>query len=213
MFSEAWTDAGQTPFDDVDKSSLQIELACIEEKRLPIIRYRTGLTLLPPALSSMFPHWRKTSNVLLSSVQWLARLPRFVTVPAAMAEGARAPITPADFAAKVMLHFAAAQKGIHEAFHLVVDPKPPMEEVLRCAADVLGGARIRGGLPINLIAKLGKVPGFRETARRNADQVAAWWTPHRYCLSKNDVDTAHLQAHLPPTLHLPSWDEVKSQMT
>jgi nucleoside-diphosphate-sugar epimerase len=212
-FSEAWTDAGQTPFDDADKSSLQIERACLEETGLPIIRARVGLVLLPPRLKPLFQYWRTTSKTLLGSVQWLAKLPKFLTIPAAVAEGSFAPVTPADWAGRVLLHLAREEKARRNAYHLIVDPKPPIETVLNAAADILGGARIKGGLPVNLIAKLGRVPGFKETARRSADQVASWWTPHRYCLSINDLDTAHLRSLLPLRLFVPTWDDVKDQMT
>lgn len=213
VFSEAWTDVGQTPFDDVDKSSLQIERSCIDEARLPIIRFRCGLTLLPQNLSPLFRYWRAPSEVLLTSVRWLAKLPRLISVPAAVADGSLAPLTPADWAADVILHFAREKKGLQCAHHLVVDPKPAIETVLNAATDIQGGARIKGGLPVNLIAALGRVPGFRETARRNADQVAAWWTPHRYCLSKNDLDTAHLRGLLPTSLSIPTWNDIKGQLT
>lgn len=212
-FSEAWTDAGQTPFDDVDKSSLQIERACLEETDLPVIRARVGLVLLSPYLKNLFQYWHTTSQTLLGSVQWLAKLPRFLTVPAAVAEGSLAPITPSHWAARVLLHLARNEKAARNAYHLIVDPKPPIETALDAAADILGGARIKGGLPVNLIAKLGRVPGFKETARRGADHVASWWTPHRYCLSKNDLDTAHLRSLLPLGLSVPTWDDVKEQMT
>ena len=211
-FSEAWTDVGQAPFDDVDKSSLQVERACLEDKKLPILRCRTGLTLLPGALPELHPHWRSAADILLGSVKWLSKLPRFVSVPAAVAEGSLAPITPSEWAADVMVHLASEPKAVRRAHHLIVDPKPSIEAVLNLASAQLGGARIKGGLPVGLIAKLGKVPGFKEAARRNADHVAAWWTPHRYCLSKNDLDTSHLASLLPPALEIPTWVKVKPHL-
>jgi hypothetical protein len=209
-FSETWTDVGQTPFDDVDKSSLQAERICMEEKGLPIMRWRTGLTLLPKVASDLLDRKYVTSDVLLGSVRWLSKLPRFVTLPAAVAEGSFAPITPSDWAAAAILHLVRERNGVGEARHLIIDPKPRMQSVLDAAAESLGGARIRGGLPTDAIATLGKIPGFREIARRNADQVSAWFTPHRYCLSRNDLDTSRLTAVLPPSLKAPTWAEVRS---
>jgi hypothetical protein len=212
-FSEAWTDVGQTPFDDVDKSSLQIELICLEEKRLPIIRGRAGLTLLPKGASDLLADTQAPSAVLLGSVSRLAKLPRFITLPAAVAEGCLAPVTPSDWAAAALMHLVREKKGIGEAHHLIVTPKPPMQTLLDAATELLGGPRIKGGLPTDAIARLGRIPGLKEIARRNADQVSAWFTPHRYCLSRNDLDTSRLESLLPSSLWAPSWSLVKNSFS
>ncbi len=208
-FSESWTDVGQTPFDDVDKSSLQIEKLCLEQEDLPIIRARTGLLLSNPEQLKKTKGRQSLSETLLGSVKWLSKLPRFITLPSAVAQGCLAPITPTDWAAKVLIHMASQKKGIGAAHHLVIDPKPPMENLLRMAANQLGGAQIKGGLPVNLVTKLGLIPGLKETARRNADHLASWWTPHRYCLSQNDLDTTRTKALLSPELQIPQWNDVK----
>ena len=44
-FSEGWIDVGQTPFDEVDRSSLAAELTCTEDQTIPIIRARVGMVL------------------------------------------------------------------------------------------------------------------------------------------------------------------------
>ncbi len=208
-FSETWTDVGQTPFDDVDKSSLRIERLCMAEKRLPIIRARIGITLLSSVSKDLLSFRDAPSLVLLGSVDWLAKLPRFMTLPAAVAEGSLAPVTPSDWGADVLHFLVREKKGIGEAHHLTVSPGPPMQTALDAAADCLGGAHIRGGLPVGVVSKLGRIPGFREIARRNADQMSAWFTPHRYCLSRNELDTSKLETLVPTSLKPPIWPEIK----
>jgi nucleoside-diphosphate-sugar epimerase len=208
-FSENWIDVGQTPFDEVDRSSMEIEIACTEERAIPIVRARVGLVLDSIHVPEPSRYWPSPSDVLLRSVGFLKKLPRFVTVPAAVAKGAMAPISPADWSAEVLLDISQNREAIGTAVHLVIDAPPSMDRLLEELSRKTGGARIRGGLPADIVAKLGIIPGFKELARRNADQIASWWTPHRYCLSRNDLDTSHLRALLQKTLFPPSWASLK----
>ena len=117
--------------------------------------------------------WTPTSEILLGSVSFLKRLPRFMTIPVAVAKGALAPITPADWAADVLLRLAQSKAAPGGAVHLVIDSPPSMDRLLEELSRKTGGPRIRGGLPADIVAKLGIVPGFRELARRNADNNAS----------------------------------------
>jgi hypothetical protein len=202
-FSENWIDVGQTPFDEVDRSSIAVELSCLKENELPIVRIRVGLVLDPDGLPSFHAYWPPASEVFIGFSSIIRRLPRLVTIPVAAAKGALAPVTPADFAAEVMLLATENARPGNSAIHAVMDPAPTIDAMLEMAGRRIGGARLRAGLPIDKVAKLGFVPGFRELARRNADQLASWWTPHRYCLSQNRVDTTHLKTLLPATFEFP----------
>ncbi len=209
LFSEGWIDVGQTPFDEVDRTSLEAELACADGQTIPILRARVGVVLDSVHAPEPYRYWSPPSEILLGAVSFIRRLPRFVTVPVAVARGALAPVTPADWAAEVLLALARKREAAGGAVHLVIDAPPSMDRFLEELSRKLGGARVRGGLPADVIARLGIVPGFRELARRNADQIAAWWTPHRYCLSRNHLDTARLRALLSDTLFSPSWASLR----
>jgi nucleoside-diphosphate-sugar epimerase len=208
-FSENWIDVGQTPFDEVDRSSLEVELVCAGESRVPIIRVRIGLTLDSPLVIHPFRYWEPPSEELLHATRLLRKLPRFITIPVAVAKGSLAPITPADFAADALAHLAENEHARGKAVHLVISDPPSMDRLIESLSTKVGGARVKGGLPADMVAKLGIVPGFRELARRNADHLASWWTPHRYCLSRNDLDTAHLEELLPSHLRPPRWSDLE----
>jgi hypothetical protein len=208
-FSENWVDVGQTPFDEVDRSSLEMELLCIKEKAFPIIRIRVGLVVDPKGVPSTLGLWPNLSERFVGFSSIVKRMPRLLRLPVAVSKGALAPISPADFIATVMLK-SVSESPTSGAIHAVLDPPPSIEAVLAVASDRIGGARLRPGLPIDSVAKLGLIPGFRELARRNADQLAAWWTPHRYCLSRNDVDTTRLKQLLPDSVGAVTWQSVES---
>lgn len=209
-FSESWLDVGQTPFDEVDRSSIEIEMACLQETALPIIRARVGLTLDSIQMTDLEASWPPPTEVLLRSVHFLKRLPRLLSVPVMVAKGSLAPISPADWTAEALVAISGNPSAVGTAVHLVIDSPPTMNHVLDEFSRRIGGPRIRGGLPADMVAKLGVVPGFREMARRNADQIASWWTPHRYCLSRNDLDTAHRRELLSNTLFPPTWASLKN---
>ena len=209
-FSENWVDVGQTPFDEVDRSSLDIELLCLKENHLPIIRTRVGFVLPPENVEVPTAFWPKVSETVVGIAPLLRKLPRFLTLPVAAAKGALAPITPSELAAEVLLKGC---EGTPEAgaIHAVVDPSPTIESALRVASRSVGGARLKPGLPVDKVAKLGRIPGLKELARRNADQIAAWWTPHRYCISKNEVDTSKLRGLLPKARTQYEWSKLQSR--
>jgi hypothetical protein len=202
-FSENWIEVGQTPFDEVDRSSIAIELACLKEPTLPIKRVRVGLVLDPEGFPSSFGYWPPASEIFVGFSNILRRLPHMVTIPVAAAKGGRIPITPADLAAEVLLCAVEDSSTSESAIHAVTEPSPTVDMVLSLVARRIGGARMRSGLPIDKVAKLGLIPGFKELARRNADQLASWWTPHRYCLSVNDVDTSRLHRVLSEDYRFP----------
>ena len=204
-FSENWIEVGQTPFDEVDRSSLSIELACRKEESLPIVRARVGLVLDPTGMPSTLGYWSSASDIFVGFSSVLKRLPRFLTIPVASAKGALVPVTPADFAAETLICATERPVPKESALHVVMEPMPTVDAVLAWTSRRIGGARLRSGLPIDKVAKLGLIPGFREMARRNADQIASWWTPHRYCLSRNDVDTTQLRNLLTADYQFPKW--------
>lgn len=207
-FSEHWIDVGQIPFDEVDQSSIEVESA-VAAAELPVIRARVGL------LSDFFEtgisdqRWRTAAEVLLSSLKIFKALPRFLSIPSAVAKGSLAPLTPVEWAARAIVHCAAEPAAKGKALHLVVSPPPPMEEIVESLTSALGGAKLKGGLPVELVRAIGKIPGLNETARKQADNLASWWTPHRYCLSRNDFDTSLTQSLLPVELAPPQWSEIR----
>lgn len=208
-FSESWLNVGQTPFDEVDRSSLTVELSCFATKDLPIVRARIGLCFGPEGIPKGAILWPSGDRELVKSTDFFTKLPSFVRIPVAIAHKSLAPLTPVSWGAEALARLAHAPETAGNAYHLVLDAPPPMEEVLYESSVLAGGAKIRGRLPIDAISTLGVIPGFKETARRNADQIAAWWTPHRYCLSRNDLDTSALNAVLPEDARAPSWRELK----
>ncbi|MCP4674777.1 MAG: hypothetical protein GY854_04535 [Deltaproteobacteria bacterium] len=210
-FSESWIDVGQVPFDEVDRSSLEVEIALAEASDLPIIRVRAGILSDVERFQAVPEHWRSAAEVLLPSIRLLRVLPRFLSIPSAVTKEARAPLTPTRWAARALIHLAKHPDSPGRAVHLVVTPPPAMEQVLESVSERAGGARIRGGLPIGLIEHIGKIPGLTETARRQADHLSSWWTPHRYCLSKNQLDTSLVGSMLSSRLKPPSWGEVKGR--
>jgi nucleoside-diphosphate-sugar epimerase len=212
-FSENWVDVGQIPFDEVDRSSIGLEKACLQafqEHELPIVRARTGLLFNYKELpfTEKAPHWKSAAEELIPSIKVLGKFPRFLSIPSAVTKGSLAPLTPIAWAAKAIVRLSIEPQAVGKAFHLVLDPPPSMEDVLKCITESAGGAKIKGGLPVTLLGKLGIVPGFKETARRQSDQIASWWTPHRYCLSKNELDT-HNVTEILSEQNIPlSWEEV-----
>ncbi len=208
-FSESWLNVGQTPFDEVDRSSLTVELNCIATLDLPIVRARIGLCFGPAGIPERAAVWPSGDKELVKSTDFFTKLPSFIRIPVAIASKSLAPLTPVSWAAESLARLSAMPESTGNAYHLVLDAPPPMEEVLYEASVLAGGAKIRGRLPLDAISMLGIIPGFRETARRNADQIASWWTPHRYCLSRNDLDTSALKALLPEERPAPSWRELK----
>jgi hypothetical protein len=208
-FSEHWIDVGQIPFDEIDHSSIEVETACVAATELPVIRARVGL------LSDFFeerisdPSWSRAAEVLLSSIRVFKVLPRFLTIPSVVAKGSLAPLTPVEWAARALVHLAEKPEAIGHAVHLVVSPPPSMEEILENLTSRIGGARLKGGLPVEFVRIIGKLPGLTETARKQADNLASWWTPHRYCLSRNDFDTSLTKSLLSKEMAPPSWSEVE----
>lgn len=211
VFSEHWVDVGQVSFDEVDRSSLETEIKCLEETELPIIRARLGLLSDPRHIPIRNPHWASAVATLLPSVGILKRLPLFLSIPTAVAKGALAPLTPTEWAAQALVVLADSEDARGHAVHLVVSPLPRMETVLATASRVVGGARIRGGLPVGLVERLGKIPGLTETARVQADHLASWWTPHRYCLSRNKLDTSIAEKLVYTNLPLPTWRKLENR--
>ncbi|MCP4603557.1 MAG: hypothetical protein GY847_24070 [Proteobacteria bacterium] len=207
-FSESWADVGQVPFDEVDRSSLEVEVACLGASGLPIVRARVGLLSDIDGLSPST--WRSAAEVLLPSIRYLRRLPRFLGIPSAVAKGSLAPLTPTKWAAQALVHLSQNSRAPGNAVHLVSAPPPMMEEVLASLTHQVGGAKLRGGLPIGLIEHIGKIPGLTKAAKQQADHVASWWTPHRYCLSRNELDTFWLKSLLPETLFPPLWREIET---
>jgi hypothetical protein len=212
-FSESWVNVGQIPFDEVDRSSASLETACQREsKRLPITRARVGLLSNlrgVPVRSPGSPEWKSAAEVLLPAIRVIKRLPRFFTIPFAVASGSLAPLTPTAWAAEALVSLSRIPHSAGKAFHLVVDPPPLMEDVLRSMTGVVGGARVKGGVPVGLIRKLGIFPGLKESARRQGDHLASWWTPHRYCLSRNALDISNTREILPANLKPLSWNEAE----
>ena len=202
-FSEAWLNVGQIPFDEVDRSSLELETDCLRESRLPIVRARVGLLSDLRGVLVRSRSWKSATEVLLPNIGWIRYLPRFLSIPYAVAPEALAPLTPTEWAARALVSLSSNPGAIGKAVHLVADPAPPMEQILRDVTGMAGGARVRGGVPTALLRKLGALPGLRETARRQADHLSAWWTPHRYCLSRNELDTFNARSLLPETLAPP----------
>lgn len=210
-FSENWVDVGQTPFDEVDRSSLEVELSCLREDAFPIIRVRVGLVLNPKGvIAAPTEYWPNICETVVGIAPVLRKLPRFVKLPVAAAKGALAPITPSELAAMLLLS-SCEEIASSGAFHAVIDPSPTIAQVLNVASRCVGGARLKPGLPVDKVAKLGKIPGLKELARRNADQIAAWWTPHRYCLSRNEVDTSKVRKLVPEFRKLYDWTTLETR--
>ncbi len=210
-FSENWIDVGQVPFDEVDRSSMEVELAFAQASDLPILRARAGILSDDDRFQSVPEHWRSAAAVLLPSIRLLRMLPGFLSIPSAVTRGSRAPLTPTRWAARALVHLARHPDFPGRAVHLVVTPPPSMDKVLETLSKRAGGARIRGGLPLGLIENIGKIPGLTEATRRQVDHLSSWWTPHRYCLSKNQLDTSLARSMLSRSLNPPSWGEVKER--
>jgi nucleoside-diphosphate-sugar epimerase len=213
QFSENWVDVGQMPFDEVDRSSIGLEKACLQaisEHQLPIVRARIGLLFNYEELpfSERATHWKSAAEELIPSIKLLSKFPRFMSIPSAVSKGSLAPLTPIAWATDAIVRISTEPRAIGKAFHLVIDPPPTMEDVLKRITESAGGAKIKGGLPVSLLGKLGIIPGFKETVRRQADQIASWWTPHRYCLSKNEMDTENVRDMLPDLIFPASWEEI-----
>lgn len=211
LFSENWVDVGQVCFDAVDSSSLEVELMCLDEEDLPIVRARLGLLSDMQSSKLRGPHWDNAAALLLPSAKILKRLPQFLTIPTAVAKGALAPLSPTDWAAEALTVLANNPEAHGKAVHLVLSPLPKMEDVLKAASGMLGGPRVRGGLPVSLIERLGKLPGLTETARVQADHVASWWTPHRYCLSRNKLDITLAERLVYKYLPPPTWKRLENR--
>ncbi|MCP4198654.1 MAG: hypothetical protein GY762_16025 [Proteobacteria bacterium] len=214
QFSENWVDVEQIPFDEVDRSSIGLEKAClhaISGHKLPIVRARIGLLFNYEELpfSNRAPHWKSAAEELIPAIKVLGKLPRFMSIPSAVSKGSLAPLTPIAWAAKAIARVSTEPQAVGKAFHLVIDPPPTMEEVLKRITVSAGGAKLKGGLPVSLLGKLGIIPGFKETVRRQADQIASWWTPHRYCLSKNEMDTENVKDMLSDLSCPLSWEEIE----
>jgi nucleoside-diphosphate-sugar epimerase len=210
-FSENWLEVGQIPFDEVDRSSLEVEAMCLSEKQLPIIRARVGLPSDPQDLPHIHKLMHPAAKVVVPTMEALKRLPRFISIPSSIANGSLAPLSPTDWVARVLVHFSGLSEAAGKAFHLVIDSPPTMEEILKHISQKYDGARLRGGLPIlPILRKFGIIPGMKEFSRRQADQLASWWSPHRYCLTHNELDTTLLRKYLPEELRQPEWKDLKS---
>ena len=209
-FSENWIDVGQIPFDEVDRSSREVEIVCSQDSQLPIVRARVGLLSDLEELSALAGHWRPAAQVLLSSIKLFKKLPNFINISTAVAKGSLAPLTPTDWAGQAIVHLSTNPEAVGKAVHLVISPPPSMEKVLDSLSKQVGGAKIRGGLPVGLIKVFGIIPGMMETVRRQADHIASWWTPHRYCLSRNELDTTTAEELLPESMFPPTWWETKA---
>ncbi len=210
-FSETWTDVGQVPFDEVDRSSLDVELICLEAKDLPVVRARVGLLSdLDWAALDEAP-WQAAAEVLVTSLRILSKLPSFTRIPSAVVKGSLAPLTPTDWAAKALVNLARNPAAHGKALHLIVDPPPGMDAVLEMVTRNAGGARLTGGLPVGLVGQFGRVPGLSEAARKQADHLASWLTPHRYCLSRNDLDTSQVRSLLSSSRLAPDWKIIREK--
>jgi len=207
-FSEGWTDVSQIAFDEVDRTSLEVEAAFAEHKSLPTVRARVGLLSELPGYPS--GTWRPAAEVLLPALRLLKALPRFLNIPSAMVRGSLAPLTPTEWAGRALVRLARNPEARGAAVHLISTPAPTMENVIATVTRQSGGARMRGGLPVGVIEYLGNVPGLTETAKRQADHLASWWTPHRYCLSRNNLDTEAARILLGADLVPPKWGELRS---
>jgi hypothetical protein len=193
-----------------------MEKACLQafqEHKLPVVRARIGLLFNYQELpfTEKAPHWKSAAEELIPSIKMLGKFPRFMSIPSAVTKGSLAPLTPIAWAAKAIVQMSTEPQAVGNAFHLVLDPPPLMEDVLKRITESAGGAKIKGGLPVALLKKLGIVPGFKETVRRQADQIASWWTPHRYCLSKNEFDTHNVTEILSDQDIPLSWEKIGEQ--
>ncbi|MDJ0764805.1 MAG: hypothetical protein QNJ97_17625 [Myxococcota bacterium] len=209
-FSENWVDVGQIPFDEVDQSSVNVERACIEATDVPIVRGRVGLVSdvgPAPAPAEVRAHWRPTAEILLPSIRLLKVLPRFLSIWTTIPQSTLAPLTPVPWAGSALAELGQCEAAIGHAVHLVISPPPTMRDVLAELTRQYGGARIKGGLSIDLLKRIGKIPGLTETVRRQADHVASFWVPHRYCLSRNELDTANASEWLRHTGPAPTWEQ------
>ncbi len=209
QFSESWVDVGQVPFDEVDRSSIEVESNCLKETDLPIVRARVGLLSDLREEPDLDVPWRSAAEVLFPSIRYLKKISRYIKLPSAVAKNSLAPLTPTEWAAETIVYLSRDTQANGQAFHLVIHPPPTIEEVLMTVSKQGGGARLSGGLPISVLDRLGVIPGLKETVRRHTDHLASWWTPHRYCLSRNEFNTFNSETSLPESLSCPSWSEMK----
>ena len=210
-FSETWTDVGQTPFDEVDRTSIEVEQKCLQAPDLPIVRARVGLLSDYAAPGLGTKPWRTAARVLLPSLNFWRHLPRFLAIPTAIAKGALAPLTPTTWAAEALVHLAETTERPRYAVHLVVTPQPALEQVLEMVTRRAGGARLKGELPLSFLKRIAELPGLGDAARRQADQLSSFLALHRYCLSKNDLDVVEARAALRDALPIPVWTEVEDR--
>ncbi len=201
-FSEGWLDVGQTLLDEVDRTSLEVERTYTAEAELPVVRARIGLL---SDSASLLESERTAAETLVPFVKIIKKMPRFLSVPVFVRNDSLAPLTPTGWAARSASNLAADPRSLGRSVHLIVAPSPETIDVLAKVCELAGGARIKRGL-LSSYTKVAEImPGLSETTKRQADQVASLWTPHRYCLSRNDLDTSGLLELLSDKGRLPSW--------
>ncbi|MCU0662504.1 MAG: hypothetical protein MUC50_09290 [Myxococcota bacterium] len=207
-FYESWMDVSQRSLDAVDASSLEAEKALVASG-LPVIRARIGLLSDPDPDLFDAADWPSAARVLVPTLPLLRRLPRVLSIPTIVDEGSLAPLSPLPWTAQALAVLAGDGEAVGKAVHMVLGEPVPMTSLLYELHQVVGGARVKGGLPVHLLDSLAEMPGISEALRRRFDQLSSLWTPHRYCLSRNDLDTTVAQSLLGKTLPQPRWDDAR----
>lgn len=203
-FYENWTDAEQAPFDAVDATSLDVEKLALQSQ-VPIVRGRLGVLSDPDRPILWGKHWKPAALTLLPHLHILRRLPRHFAIPMAIAEKCKAPLTPIEWAARALWALAQNPHAVGSAFHLIMWHKPSMIDVLQALTARADGARITNRLPRRSVEGLSRMPGMHEIVRVRFDHMASFWTPNRYCLSVNDLDTSLSETVLGAGVAPPSW--------
>jgi hypothetical protein len=207
-FYESWLDVSQRFLDEVDATSLLAEKALMDTQ-LPVVRARIGLLSDPDPDLFKYPGWPSAARILVPTLPLLQHLPRMMSIRTIVEDGSLAPVSPLPWAARALATLGGQPAAIGKAVHLVLGEPIPMIDLLEELHQAVGGAKVKGGLPVKLLDAVAQMPGVSEALRRRFDQLSSLWTPHRYCLSRNDFDTAIAQTLLTKTLPEPRWEDAR----